>query len=57
MIPKVNKDFLEKDTRHEVVELVTGHNHMAEGKDSKLMGKGHRESQKQHAQGLRDLRV
>ena len=43
MMPKVNKDFLEKDTRHEVVELVTGHNHVAEGEDSKLRGRGHRE--------------
>ena len=43
MMPKVNKDVLEKDTRHEVVELVTGHNHVAEGEDSKLRGRGHRE--------------
>ena len=44
MIPKVNKDFLEVDTRHEGVELVTSHGHEAEIADSKPMGRGCREN-------------
>ena len=43
MIPKVNKDFLVKDTEHENVELVTNEDHVAKGAENKLMGKGCRE--------------
>ena len=37
MIPKVNKDFLVNDAKHEDVELVIGHGHVAESADGKLM--------------------
>ena len=40
MMPKVNNDLLEVDTRHEEAELVTGQSHVAESADSKLVGRG-----------------
>ena len=42
MIPKVNKDFLVENTRHEDVELVTDHGHVVEGAEGKMMGRGQR---------------
>ena len=43
MMPKVNNDFLEVDTRHEGAELVTSQSHVSESVDSKLVGRGCRE--------------